>query len=298
MSDEVLFVVFHLNRLVSLRAATLLDGIDARLEKETSGEETKSPREKEDRGEEGADASGRRPGKRRRVSSAGSPSSRRERSPGRQNASKANAPSASLRADVELSLGVSVMLALKKHLKLTYDLTDQRCRSYAPSEPLKTGEGFRRDSSAGVLDLAWVDPLSGTTLEGCASQRAIFDALLEEDANDYAEDALANAKSGGRRKRARETVTSPGGRTVVRGPREDDGSDSEDEDSATLSSDSEESDDDGASPFVAPRTATIKRTPTSEKKTRRRSGGRAGAAAAAKSPKAAAKSPARKRLRL
>ena len=302
MSDEVLFVVFHLNRLVSLRAATLLDGIDARLEKETSGEETKSPREKEDGGEEGADASGRRPaGKRRRVSSAGSPSSRRERSPGRQNASnasKADAPSASLRADVELSLGVSVMLALKKHLKLTYDLTDQRCRSYAPSEPLKTGEGFRRDPSAGVLDLAWVDPLSGTTLEGCASQRAIFDALLEEDANDYAEDALANAKSGGRRKRARETVTSPGGRTVVRGPREDDGSDSEDEDSATLSSDSDESDDDGASPFVAPRTVTIKRTPTSEKKTRRRSGGRAGAAAGAKSPKAAAKSPARKRLRL
>ena len=190
------------------------------------------------------------------------------------------------------------MLALKKHLKLTYDLTDQRCRSYAPSEPLKTGEGFRRDPSAGVLDLAWVDPLSGTTLEGCASQRAIFDALLEEDANDYAEDALANAKSGGRRKRARETVTSPGGRTVVRGPREDDGSDSEDEDSATLSSDSDESDDDGASPFVAPRTVTIKRTPTSEKKTRRRSGGRAGAAAGAKSPKAAAKSPARKRLRL
>ena len=43
---------------------------------------------------------------------------------------------------VELSIGVSILLALKHYLKLAYDLNDARMQAYNPADALKTEKVF------------------------------------------------------------------------------------------------------------------------------------------------------------
>jgi cohesin loading factor subunit SCC2 len=152
MSDEVLFVIFHLNRIISLRASTLQDSLAKRIEQ--------------------AEAAG------------------------------IEEPPEDLREDVELSLSASIMLSLKRHLKLTYDLADARTQAYNPAEALKSAEAFRYDEDASDMDLSWCDPAAGDTVAGCRAQADLFARLMQSDADDYGEYAPASRKRG-RPKKAR-----------------------------------------------------------------------------------------------
>lgn len=147
MSDEVLFVVFHVNRIISLRASMLQESLQRRLKRL---EET-----------------------------------------------NADNVDAETREGVELSIGVSILLALKHYLKLAYDLNDARMQAYNPADALKTGEGFRFDKDSAKIDLSMVDPLSAATLAGCKQQYELFCSLMHDDSNDY-----ANELHGEGRKRA------------------------------------------------------------------------------------------------
>ena len=152
MSDEALFVIFHLNRIISLRASTLQDSLAAHIAQ----------------AEDAGDAD----------------------------------PPADLREDVEASLSASIMLSLKRHLKLTYDLADARTQAYNPAEPLKSAEAFRYDEDASEMDLSWCDPAAGATVAGCRAQADLFARLMQSDADDYGEYAPASRKRG-RPKKAR-----------------------------------------------------------------------------------------------
>jgi hypothetical protein len=159
MNDEALFVIFHLNRIISLRASTLPDLLQTYLALLDD-----------------ADADG--------IA-----------------LSLTDTPPMNLREGVELSLTVSIMLALKRHMKVTYELTDARTRAYSPSESLKPGEGFRYSQEVGPLDLSWVDSSAGASIPGCRRQVQTFCSLVLNDSNDFAEDILVDVKGGWRRRR-------------------------------------------------------------------------------------------------
>ena len=197
MSDEVLFVIFHLNRVISLRASTLQDSLKERVanEKETLGTNSEV--------------------------------------------------SVDLKENIELSLSASIMLSLKRHLKLTYDLTDQRTQAYNPAEPLKSAEAFRKDEDASALDLSWCDPLASATLASCTAQADLFATLMQSDANDYGEYAGTGKKRARKKKRSTFAVN-------------DDDSDEDDDSDA---------DDEPFSPL--PKTATLA-SPRSARKGKRR----------------------------
>lgn len=152
-NDEPLFVVFHLNRIISLRASTLPDSLQRSLAllEENAGDVV---------------------------------------------------PENSLRGAVYTSLAASVMLALKRHVKDVYELTDARTQAYNPAESLKPAEGFRNDRQGERLDLARVDPSAGATLAGCRRQTTWFCELMQDDTNDYAGELRVTAGRRGRPSRA------------------------------------------------------------------------------------------------
>jgi cohesin loading factor subunit SCC2 len=163
MNDEPLFVIFHLNRIISLRASTLPETLQtflARLDAE--GEET------------------------------------------------SDVPEADLHQGVHVSLAACVMLALKRHLKERYELTDARSQAYTPCEALKPGEGFRSDGREGELDLSWVDPAAADTVPACRMQVSLFCSMMQNDTNDYAEHLrVVSKKRGGGRSVKGATAASP-----------------------------------------------------------------------------------------
>ena len=199
MTDEVLFVIFHLNRIISLRASTLQDSLTERVAAVTAKNDEEL--------------------------------------------------SADLKDDVELSLSASIMLSLKQHLKLTFDITDAKTQAYNPAEPLKSGEAFRKDEEASSLDLSWCDPLASATLASCAAQAELFATLMVSDANDYGEYAAARKRGRPKKKRKKFAV-------------DDDDTEEEEDD---------ESDDDEPFSPALPKTATLA-SPKSARKGKRRKG--------------------------
>ena len=174
--DEALYVVFQLNRVISLRGGLLLENLAKALQ-------------------------------------------RRDANNGGDDANAA--PSAALKADIELACALSVVLLLKSHVKRAYDLSDARVASYAPTEATRNAEIMRFDESV-TFDCSVVDASAGQSMRAANKAFVTFKELMTKDASDFAEDMFKETANGKRR----------GGRAkrVVQDDDDDDNDDDNDDD--------------------------------------------------------------------
>lgn len=152
--DEALYVVFQLNRVISLRGGLLLENLAKALKRR-------------DDDNDGDDASN-------------------------------VAPSAALKADIELACALSVVLLLKSHVKRAYDLSDARVASYAPTEATRNAEIMRFDESV-TFDCSVVDASAGQSMRAANKAFVTFKELMTKDASDFAEDMFKETANGKRR---------------------------------------------------------------------------------------------------
>eukprot|EP00850_Spirogloea_muscicola_P012614 SM000082S22856 [mRNA] locus=s82:288368:298855:+ [translate_table: standard] len=88
---------------------------------------------------------------------------------------------ARLKAHCVSSAALSLLLLLKRHIKLAYGLTDARCQSYSPLEQIKQGETlFRREGSA-AFSTSTVVLEQPVTVRQAVNQCQVFMKLLEDD---------------------------------------------------------------------------------------------------------------------
>ncbi len=89
-----------------------------------------------------------------------------------------------------------MLLLVKRYLRATYQLTDQRIQEYNPSVPVKTGETlrFREDVRLEADDLR-LDASSDFFL--ARNQCDLLARLMREDANDFVEDYSTKGKRKG-----------------------------------------------------------------------------------------------------
>jgi cohesin loading factor subunit SCC2 len=53
-----------------------------------------------------------------------------------------------IQVDCLAAIAIQLLLKLKRYLKVTYSLNDDRCQAYSPTEPLKPGDPLSRQSVA------------------------------------------------------------------------------------------------------------------------------------------------------
>ncbi|XP_073147222.1 sister chromatid cohesion protein SCC2 isoform X2 [Henckelia pumila] len=83
-----------------------------------------------------------------------------------------------------LAIGaIQLLLKLKRHLKIVFDLDDARCQAYSPNEPTKPGESLlRQNISFNISDIN-IDPPN--TSEDFLRRYQDFKNALKEDTVDY-----------------------------------------------------------------------------------------------------------------
>ncbi|XP_060189126.1 sister chromatid cohesion protein SCC2 isoform X1 [Lycium barbarum] len=79
---------------------------------------------------------------------------------------------------------LQLLLRLKRHLKIVYDLNDARCQAYSPNEPPKPGEGFSRQSLPFNVSEINIEPPKN--YEDFVRRYQDFKNALKEDTVDYA----------------------------------------------------------------------------------------------------------------
>ncbi|KAJ8530616.1 hypothetical protein K7X08_023497 [Anisodus acutangulus] len=79
---------------------------------------------------------------------------------------------------------LQLLLRLKRHLKIVYDLNDARCQAYSPNEPPKPGEGFSRQSLPFNVNEINIEPPKN--YEDFVRRYQDFKNALKEDTVDYA----------------------------------------------------------------------------------------------------------------
>ncbi|KAJ8557203.1 hypothetical protein K7X08_002828 [Anisodus acutangulus] len=78
---------------------------------------------------------------------------------------------------------LQLLLRLKRHLKIVYDLNDARCQAYSPNEPPKPGEGFSRQSLPFNVNEINIEPPKN--YEDFVRRYQDFKNALKEDTVDY-----------------------------------------------------------------------------------------------------------------
>lgn len=79
---------------------------------------------------------------------------------------------------------LQLLLRLKRHLKIVYDLNDARCQAYSPNEPLKPGEGLSRQSLP--FNVNEINIEHPKNYEDFVRRYQDFKNALKEDTVDYA----------------------------------------------------------------------------------------------------------------
>ncbi|KAL4184364.1 hypothetical protein AMTRI_Chr10g225240 [Amborella trichopoda] len=88
-----------------------------------------------------------------------------------------------LKDDCHTAIALQLLLRLKRHLKIVYNLSDARCQAFSPSEPLKSGETLSKQNVPfNVKDTPINSP---TTLQDILLKYQEFKNLLKEDTVDY-----------------------------------------------------------------------------------------------------------------
>ncbi|KAH9304417.1 hypothetical protein KI387_008821 [Taxus chinensis] len=88
-----------------------------------------------------------------------------------------------LKGDCYAAITLALLLKLKRHLKVVYNLNDARCQAFSPTEPVKSGEPFSRQNiQFSVKDTPIEVP---KTVSKMLAQYQEFKRLLKEDSVDY-----------------------------------------------------------------------------------------------------------------
>ncbi|XP_026436301.1 sister chromatid cohesion protein SCC2-like isoform X3 [Papaver somniferum] len=88
-----------------------------------------------------------------------------------------------IQVDCLTATALQLLLKLKRHLKITFNLDDARCQAYSPSEPLKPGEVLSKQTIP--LNIGEIRENIPTTSEQFVERYQEFKVALKEDTMDY-----------------------------------------------------------------------------------------------------------------
>ncbi|MCO5609932.1 hypothetical protein L7F22_064167 [Adiantum nelumboides] len=89
-----------------------------------------------------------------------------------------------LKAECLAAVALALLLRLKRHVKILYNLNDARCQVFTPTEPIKPGETLSRQS---LKDFSFKEIPTGSTktIKQMLEQYQAFKRLMKEDTMDY-----------------------------------------------------------------------------------------------------------------
>nr|VDC85382.1 unnamed protein product [Brassica rapa] len=88
-----------------------------------------------------------------------------------------------IKVDCLSAIALQLLLKLKRYLKVTYSLNDERCQAYSPTEPLKPGDPLSRQNVA--LDLSDTRTELPSTYQDLVLRYQEFKNAMREDTLDY-----------------------------------------------------------------------------------------------------------------
>jgi cohesin loading factor subunit SCC2 len=62
-----------------------------------------------------------------------------------------------LQVDLNQAMALSLLLLLKRYLKMLYSLSDERCQAYSPTEAVRSIEQVSRRDAVGPFDHSLID---------------------------------------------------------------------------------------------------------------------------------------------
>ncbi|CAM6093121.1 unnamed protein product [Calypogeia fissa] len=179
LPDEPLYIVYSINRVVQVRGgvleasmkASISDGSLGVVAKHVLGEMAE---EKQQKGKEAYDMNATEDlipeaPVERVDDTEGIPQDALER----------------LQADCSSAMALALLLRLKRHLKIMYNLNDARCQDYSPTETIKPGDIISRRDTIKEFSTAELPTDTATTVRQMLEQYQAFKRLLKEDAMDY-----------------------------------------------------------------------------------------------------------------
>ncbi|KAH7414591.1 hypothetical protein KP509_14G000800 [Ceratopteris richardii] len=89
-----------------------------------------------------------------------------------------------LKAECMAAVALALLLRLKRHTKILYNLSDARCQGFTPTEAMKAGETLSRQS---LKDFSFKEIPTGSpnTIKQMLEQYQAFKRLMKEDTMDY-----------------------------------------------------------------------------------------------------------------
>ncbi|MCL7033996.1 hypothetical protein MKW94_025445 [Papaver nudicaule] len=88
-----------------------------------------------------------------------------------------------IQVDCQSAIALQLLLKLKRHLKIIFNLNDARCQAYSPTEPLKPGEVLSKQTIP--LNISEIRDSVPTTYEQFVERYQEYKAALKEDTIDY-----------------------------------------------------------------------------------------------------------------
>uniref|UniRef100_A0A1J3FJ16 Sister chromatid cohesion protein n=1 Tax=Noccaea caerulescens TaxID=107243 RepID=A0A1J3FJ16_NOCCA len=88
-----------------------------------------------------------------------------------------------IQVDCLAAMALQLLLRLKRYLKVTYSLNDDRCQAYSPTEPLKPGDPLSRQNVA--FDLSETRTDLPSTYQDLVQRYQEFKNAMREDTLDY-----------------------------------------------------------------------------------------------------------------
>ncbi|CAA7031303.1 unnamed protein product [Microthlaspi erraticum] len=88
-----------------------------------------------------------------------------------------------IQVDCLAAMALQLLLRLKRYLKVTYSLNDDRCQAYSPTEPLKPGDPLSRQNVA--FDLSGTRTDLPSTYQDLVQRYQEFKNAMREDTLDY-----------------------------------------------------------------------------------------------------------------
>ncbi|XP_058080840.1 sister chromatid cohesion protein SCC2 isoform X2 [Magnolia sinica] len=174
LPDEPLYLIYTINRIIQVRAGALESEMKALCSRSLQGDATKISQENGVVQDMGAlsicDSNHTEVAMMHAMNSIDSCGISREDLQKFQDACHA-------------AIALQLLLKLKRHLKIVYNLNDARCQAFSPNEPLKSGETLSRQSIPFNINGT---PISlPTTYKEMTEKYQDFKASLKEDTIDY-----------------------------------------------------------------------------------------------------------------
>jgi len=178
--EEPLWVVHNLNRLISVRGATLAAQLKALLQLPPDTDQH-TPVARERRDPEPASP----------AAAAAAPTTTEPASPALRTPTRAKGD---LTTCTHAALALSVMLLLKKTLRQTYGLTDERLQHFSPTEAPQKEEA--RVLKEDPLGLEQLDLGAGSSAQRAEAAYRLFKSLMKSDTDDFACEYKASTRKG------------------------------------------------------------------------------------------------------